>query len=273
MGMLRAALALALLGCVPPSTSSSSGSSTTATSSTTTTATSRAPPEYNECFTVGTMEADTPTNTTVLRQTLAQDDLLRRSSMTATGTLVGGFEQQIKRCDLPLGAAWFVEIGGPDRAHLQCRNMSINPAPADCQWSKFWGIQANASGPFADTVRGIRCERWEWWDSAMQYAFWGTDSVPLRTAKLFDSDPTHVPWFIDFIDFIPGPPASAAFEPVPDNNCPPASPPPPEPAPEPDRRRPTLTARSAAEPTSSGLLKLIAAVTEARQQAQAAAQR
>ena len=124
-----------------------------------------------------THEADTPTNTTVLRQRLAQDDLLRRSSMTATGSLVHGFMQQIKRCDLPLGAAWFANIGGPDRAHLQCQNMSINPAPADCQWTPFWEIQANASGPFKDAVRGIDCGRWEWWSDGLQYLL----RVALRT--------------------------------------------------------------------------------------------
>ena len=50
-------------------------------------------PQYSECFTVRTHEVDTPTNTTVLRQVIAQDDLLRRSSMTATGSLVRGFMQ------------------------------------------------------------------------------------------------------------------------------------------------------------------------------------
>ena len=81
-----------------------------------------------------------------------------------------------------------------------------------------------------------------------------------------DTDPTNAHLRHGVNCHLPGEPAPAA-------RADPASPPPPEPAPEPDQRRPTPTARSAAEPTSSGLLKLIAAVTEARQQAQAAAQR
>ncbi len=206
-------------------------------------------PQYNECFTVRTREVDTPTNTTVLRQFLAQDDLLRRSSMTATGTLVHGFMQQIKRCDLPLGAAWFANIGGPDPTHLQCKNMSINPAPADCQWTPFWEIQANASGPFKDTVRGLQCDRWEWWEAGQQFGFWGTDSVPLRTAKLFDPNPQHPPWYIDFLDYQSGPPADAEFDPVLDNNCPAAS-------------APTFVEQPKSTSTDTGLLRLIKMVSQ-----------
>jgi hypothetical protein len=185
-----------------------------------------------------------------LRQFLAQDDLLRRSIMTATGSLVHGFMQQIKRCDLPLGAAWFANIGGPDRTHLQCKNTSINPAPTDCQWTPFWGIQKNASGPFKDTVRGMQCERWEWWEFGEQYGFWGTETVPLRTAKLFDPNPQHPPWYIDFLDYQSGAPADAEFDPVPGTNCPRAS-------------VPASVTVEQAESTDTGLLRLINTVSQA----------
>lgn len=218
-------------------------------------------PQYNECFSVRTREVDTPTNTTVVRQVIAQDDLLRRSTMTATGSLVHGFMQQIKRCDLPLGAAWFANIGGPDQKHLQCKNMSINPAPADCQWNPFWSIQANASGPFKDTVRGVHCKRWEWWSSGQQFAFWGTDHAPLKTAKLFDPNPQHPPWYIDFLDYQAGPPADAEFDPVPGNNCPPASMLAPAQLPLFQQKPRPATGQIKAD---SGLLKLIASVSEAR---------
>lgn len=76
----------------------------------------------------------------------------------------------------------------PDRGHLQCQNTSINPAPADCQWTPFWGIQANASGPFKDTVRGVGCGRWEWWSAGLQYLL-RTALSSLLTLPVILSDP------------------------------------------------------------------------------------
>ena len=57
--------------------------------------------------------ADFLVNSTVVVQTIAQDSVLRRSSMAAAGSLVHGYLQQIKRCDLPLGEAWYASVGGP----------------------------------------------------------------------------------------------------------------------------------------------------------------
>ena len=87
-------------------------------------------PTYDEQFTVRTMEAtglpplppplNFVQNSTVVQQIISQDSKLHRSAMYAEGLLVKGYMQQIKRCDLPLGAAWFASMGGPDLTSLQC---------------------------------------------------------------------------------------------------------------------------------------------------------
>ena len=91
--------------------------------------------------------------------------------MSAVGSLVGGVEQQIKRCDLhPLG--WFAVVGGPSLDSLMCKNVTVDPDPTKCQWSSFWGVPANASGP--QVVEGKECGafpscmRWSFWDSHEQ---------------------------------------------------------------------------------------------------------
>ena len=207
-------------------------------------------PQYDECFSVSTNEADFLVNSTVVVQTIAQDSVVRRSSMAADGSLVHGYLQQIKRCDLPLGEAWYASVGGPALTQLQCTNSSINPAPADCQWTPFWGIQANASGPIDDTLDGIRCSRWEWWSGGAKYGFWGTAAAPLRTAKLFETHPGWLLWEITFSDFRAGPPPLSAFElKWPQSHCPPAEPLPPPPPPS-----------SVGGLAPSGLLRLIESV-------------
>ena len=55
----------------------------------------------------------------VVRQTIVRDQQKHRSMMHAVGPLSHGVMQQIRRCDFdPVG--FFLNIGGPDTAHLQC---------------------------------------------------------------------------------------------------------------------------------------------------------
>jgi hypothetical protein len=93
--------------------------------------------------------------TVSVRQLIAQDNVSRRSMMLARGQLVRGVLQQIKRCDVhPTG--WFASIAGPSMARLQCQNQSISSSPSDCQWTPFWGIPPNASGPTPDRCASTR---------------------------------------------------------------------------------------------------------------------
>lgn len=175
-----------------------------------------------------------------MTQTIVQDMKLRRSMMHANGTLVQGVLQQIRRCDLPAGDAWAADIGGPDAASLSCTNTTVDPDPDHCQFSDFWSIPKNATGPRVDACAGGPCGRWDWWDAGERYAFWGTSTAPLRTAKLSVAEPSFHRWAIDFVGFVGGAPPLEAFDAVAGSDCPPASP-------------------GAAAGARSGLLGLIAA--------------
>ena len=180
-------------------------------------------PHYAETFTVNTVESNTKEGV-VVRQTLVRDVTLHRSMMCARGPLVRGVLQQIVRCDIyPLG--WYADIGGIDDTHLQCTNQTRNPDPSFCQWSTFWAPPPPNASSQAVVLNGTACTRWIWWDGGEQFAFWGTATTPLRSAKLFTPHTGWVPWAIDYVHFVAATPADEAYAPLPGAHCPPASPP------------------------------------------------
>ena len=84
-------------------------------------------PVIDDNFVLNTVEMDLTLNTTVLRQKIAIDMVLRRDYMYAVGTLVEGAMEQIRRCDLhPTG--WMSNAGGRDIAPAtwQCDNATIS---------------------------------------------------------------------------------------------------------------------------------------------------
>eukprot|EP01052_Picozoa_sp_SAG31_P034871 SAG31_NODE_4131_length_3555_cov_6.788773_1_plen_244_part_00 len=185
-------------------------------------------PNYPETFMVHTTESETATGKVTLQQTIVQDHERRRSMMLAHGSLVAGTMQQIRRCDIwPVG--WLAIIAGPSDAKLQCRNATQDPSPAECEWTPFWSVAANASGPTQDVIlrdgTNISCSRWEWWEQQEKHAFWGTVDVPLRLAKTFTAHPGWSLWQIDFTKFVGWFAPIAAFDPLPGNHCPSATPP------------------------------------------------
>lgn len=179
-------------------------------------------PPYSESFTVETLESTFNSQQPTVQQLIAQDNITRRSMMLAQGPLVHGVLQQIKRCDIhPLG--WFADIGGPSMEQLECKNTSINSDPNDCQWTPFWEIPANASGPTPDKLNGTKCGRWDWWEENERHSFWGTSEKPLRIAKVWTPHPAPVTtWYIDFSGFSDVPPSLSEFDPVPAAGCTPA---------------------------------------------------
>ena len=142
------------------------------------------------------------------------------------GALVQGVLQQIVRCDIhPLG--WFANIGGPNASALQCTNMTRDPSPSSCQWSPFWAAPVAANVSSQDVVlNGTACTRWEWWDAGQQWAFWGTATTPLRSAKLFTPHAGWSVWAIDFHSFVAEPAPLHAYAALPGADCPPSSVPP-----------------------------------------------
>ena len=181
-------------------------------------------PKYAETFTVETIESDA-VNGVVVRQKIVRDVTLHRSMMLARGPLVHGVLQQIMRCDIfPVG--WFADIGGADDAHLQCKNATQNPDPAYCQWSPFWEQPPPNASSEGVVLNGTSCTRWIWWHGGEQFAFWGTSTTPLRTAKLFTPHQGWLPWAIDFVNFVAATPPDEAYAPLSGADCPPASAPP-----------------------------------------------
>ena len=185
-------------------------------------------PDYSETFTVKTVESN-PTEGVIVRQTIIRDSTsvdTHRSMMQAEGTLVQGVLQQIVRCDIhPLG--WFANIGGPNKSALQCTNMTRDPSPSSCQWSPFWTAPSAANVSSQDVVlNGTACTRWEWWDAGQQWAFWGTATTPLRSAKIFTPHAGWSVWAIDFHSFVAEPAPLHAFAALPGADCPPSSVPP-----------------------------------------------
>jgi hypothetical protein len=176
-------------------------------------------PDYAESFTVHTREYDT-LNGVVVQQTIISDATLQRSMMLAEGSMVQGVLQQITRCDIhPIG--WFVQLSGPTRSQLQCLNVTRT-----CQWSKFWSAPPSNASMTDDKINGTSCLRWEWWEAGEKMAFWGTNSTPMRTGKIFSST-GETTWTIDFTGFVAAAPKADAFAPLPGVKCPPAAPPPP----------------------------------------------
>ena len=177
-------------------------------------------PVYAETFTVQTVESD-PTHGVVVRQTIAHDDVKRRSMMKAKGLLVQGVLQQIRRCDRqPKG--WYAAIGGPNASHLTCTNTSIDLDPAFCQQSPFWATPPSNATSRRVTLNGTACSRWSWWEGGEEFAFWGTPTTPLRAAKIFTAKAGFSTYAIDFTNFVPAPPALSEFDALPGAVCPPA---------------------------------------------------
>lgn len=83
-------------------------------------------------------------------------------------------------------------------------------------------IPSNATYAGTDKVNGVLADKWVYWSGGDEFAFWGTATSPLKTAKTDAAVPGQVEWAIDFVDFVPGPPVLEKFQPTAGVQCPPA---------------------------------------------------
>lgn len=181
------------------------------------------PPTIEENFFVYTTEVD-DSNTTILEQTLVWDQDARRSSMLATGTLVHGLLQQIRRCDL-IPSGYSSQVGGPNPAvpsTWSCENYTIplaDEGPDTCQYNGFWNfpfMRYVGQEYFANTD----CDKWTYWMNDEQYAFWTVEdkAVPVASGKVYSD--SYGLWTLYFTGFIPGSPPLSDFEGVDGCTCP-----------------------------------------------------
>jgi hypothetical protein len=189
-------------------------------------------PVFSESFSVSTVELDDTTNTTSVRQVLHRDYNAHRSWMSANGTLVGGAEEQVMRCDIhPKG--WFVSAGGQDTRNLSswsCTNMTIDSDPQHCQWNDFWvPLPENATYVGQEEVDGRTSNRWDYWMMGEKWATWASldGRSPVATGKVWTGHPGFSLWRILWRDFKAGPPPLASFDVTAGIKCGPVPPPPP----------------------------------------------
>jgi len=149
--------------------------------------------------------------------------------MMANGTLVGGAEEQIMRCDIhPTG--WVISSGGADTTNVSswlCDNITILSDPQHCNWGPFWdALPPNATYSGKEMMDGRACNKWEYWSGGEKYALWASaDSpdIPVANGKTWTSVPGYHLWHILWRDFKPGPPPLSVFALTPGIQCPNAS--------------------------------------------------
>lgn len=196
-------------------------------------------PAFSESFSVDTVEVDDTLNgEVVLTQVLRRDSTTQehRSFMSANGSLVGGGEEQVMRCDLhPLG--WLIVAGGADASNLSswsCSNQTVDSDPQHCQWGQFWTpLPLNASYAGQELVDGRQAHRWSYWMANEQWALWASldGKSPVATGKVWTAHKNYHLWRILWRNFVPGPPPLSRFDVTPGIRCGPAPPPAPPPVP------------------------------------------
>ena len=188
-------------------------------------------PTFSESFSARTIEIDDTLNGTVsVQQVLHRDAVAHRQWMFANGSLVGGGEEQIMRCDIhPMG--WTIMAGGADAANVsswQCDNHTIASDPQHCQWGLFWTpLPTNATYKGKDTMDGKLCDLWQYWSTGEKYALWALNDAPVATGKIWTFHPGYHLWHIIWRDFVSVRPPASKFEPSKGLKCPQAKPPPP----------------------------------------------
>ena len=185
-------------------------------------------PDISNNFVCNTLETDA-NGTTVLEQSLVWDSTNRRSLMHASGALVRGGMEQIKRCDLFPNAGWFTNAGGPDPSNLSnwsCTNTTIPPSgefPWHCVYNDFWEIDSIETPEYmgVEAVQNVSCDRWNYQmtdpntGDIEKYAFWAiqNESKPCASSRLGI-------YTLYFSNFTPGHPPLTAFEPNHGYTCP-----------------------------------------------------
>ena len=121
-------------------------------------------PTISNDFTCQTEEVDKDGNT-VLEQLLVWSASARRSLMSARGSLVHGYMEQIKRCDLIPDSGWFSNAAGTSGlgSTWSCTNTSIpvkSELPTNCQYGSFWEINSKESPQYSPESKKLRKITW-----------------------------------------------------------------------------------------------------------------
>ena len=194
-------------------------------------------PTISNDFTCQTEEVDKDGNT-VLEQLLVWSASARRSLMSARGSLVHGYMEQIKRCDLIPDSGWFSNAAGTSGlgSTWSCTNTSIpvkSELPTNCQYGSFWEINSKESPQYkgVEDIKGTACDRWDY-DSVdpnsghiKKMSFWARHGAPGREGPVATPCATSEAgvYTLYITNFVAGEPRIDQFAPTTDYSCPAAS--------------------------------------------------
>jgi hypothetical protein len=191
-------------------------------------------PNISSQFIVNNRQIDDTEGKIVLEQLLVFDPINRRSKMTAQGSLVSGFLEQVVRCDGPQSPiGYMLQLSGASVQTAGCLNQTINE-----EWSNFWSFPANASYIGKDIVPNTTFEYpcWMYWQDSEQYKVYvdirrspstgEKEHIPIWSGKVWTNKPGYHLYHDEWLNFKAGPPPLSAFVPEGDvshcQNMPPA---------------------------------------------------
>ena len=139
--------------------------------------------------------------------------------MSAKGMLVGGFLEQITRCDLG-DTGYFLNIQGGSPLNATCVNRTLHDTRQDCQMGNFWSFPWNASDGYAgksvppNATSSQAFDTWVYWDNHEKYKlFVSDDAKPIWMGKIWTSVPGYHLWHFEYANFVAGAPPLSAFAP------------------------------------------------------------
>lgn len=187
-------------------------------------------PYISENWLGRSVEVDDTENVAVLRQSFFSSLTHHRLKMTASGSLTGGYLEQVTRCDYPWSGA-----NGARGIFTQVADTSLTPTSnaacqtinmTDFEWTPFWDFPANATymGKAVPPKTNLPAAHlWAFWEDnelAHFYAAVNTSApvdrsvTPLWLGKVTVNNPDHHTWHIEYFGFEAVEPAASDFTPT-----------------------------------------------------------
>lgn len=172
-------------------------------------------------FSVTNVQVDDTTGAFDVVRHIIDDPINRRSKMTATGSFVDGFLEQVVRCDGPLSPmGYFLQLSGPDVNNTMCVNQTT-----EVQWSNFWSFPANATylGKEYPPLYSQQFDCYMYWDDEEQYKVYldtrmsssgATYNVPIWSGKVFTAKAGYRLYHMQWVNFQAGTPPISEFTPT-----------------------------------------------------------
>lgn len=186
-------------------------------------------PPISSQFAVMNMQIDDTTDQLDVIQQMYFDPVNMRSKMTASGSLVSGFLEQIVRDDGPISpSGYLLQLTGPTSSEI---TSCINQTNMEEEWSNFWEFPANTTyiGMESPPKYTQKFECYMYWMGGEQYKVYieqrqnstGSNyNVPVWSGKVFTSVPGYHLYHMQWVNFVPGAPAVSDFNPTGStNNC------------------------------------------------------